>query len=101
MGHSSAARRQHYTHPQAQAYQSAGQLAEALPLFEQTLELMKAKLGPEHPSTLASMNNLALAYQSAGRLAEALPLHEQTLKLTKASIVRAVSGRAVESNRRV
>jgi tetratricopeptide (TPR) repeat protein len=61
-------------------------LAEALPLYEQTLALGKAKLGPEHPETLTSMNNLALAYQTAGRLAEALPLYEQTLALHKAKL---------------
>ena len=32
-----------------------------MPLFEQTLKLRKAKLGPEHPDTLLSMNNLAWA----------------------------------------
>ena len=36
-------------------------------------------LGPDHPSTLASRNNLANAYQAAGRLDDAIPLHEQTL----------------------
>jgi len=70
----------------AEAYKTAGRLAEALPLHEQTLALRKAKLGPEHPETLTSMNNLALAYQTAGRLAEALPLYEQTLALHKAKL---------------
>ena len=37
-------------------------------------------LGPDHPSTLASRNNLANAYQDAGRLDEAIALHEQTLE---------------------
>ncbi len=36
-------------------------------------------LGPDHPGTLGSRNNLAIAYQEAGRTAEAIPLHEQTL----------------------
>ncbi len=36
-------------------------------------------MGPDHPDTLDSRNNLALAYQEAGRAAEAIPLHEQTL----------------------
>ena len=36
-------------------------------------------LGPDHPHTLASRNNLAGAYYSAGRLGEAIPLYEQTL----------------------
>ena len=37
-------------------------------------------LGPDHPSTLASRNNLAYAYQTAGRLDEAIALYEQNLK---------------------
>ena len=36
-------------------------------------------LGPDHPSTLDSRNNLAAAYQDAGRAAEAIRLHQQTL----------------------
>ena len=34
------------------------------PLSEETLALMKSKLGPDHPDTLASMNNLAVGYQA-------------------------------------
>ena len=37
-------------------------------------------LGPDHPSTLTSRNNLAYAYQAAGRLDEAIALYEQTLE---------------------
>ena len=37
-------------------------------------------LGPDHPSTLASRNNLANAYRDAGRLDEAITLHRQTLE---------------------
>ena len=36
-------------------------------------------LGPDHPDTLASRNNLAGAYESAGRLDEAITLYEQVL----------------------
>ena len=64
----------------------AGKLDLALPLFEETLKLRKAKLGPDHPDTLTSMNNLALAYQAAGKLDLALPLYEETLKLKKAKL---------------
>jgi tetratricopeptide (TPR) repeat protein len=57
-----------------------------LPLWEETLKLRKAKLGPDHPHTLTSMNNLAAGYQDAGQLAKALPLYEETLKLMKAKL---------------
>ncbi|WP_454933455.1 FxSxx-COOH system tetratricopeptide repeat protein [Actinomyces oris] len=37
-------------------------------------------LGPDHPSTLTSRNNLAGAYRDAGRLDEAIALCEETLE---------------------
>ena len=37
-------------------------------------------LGPDHPNTLTTRNNLANAYHDAGRLNEAIPLHEQNLE---------------------
>ena len=61
-------------------------LVAALPRLEQTLELRKVTLGPEHRSTLKSMNNLARAYKCAGRVAEALLLFERTLELRKATL---------------
>jgi tetratricopeptide (TPR) repeat protein len=70
----------------AVAYQAAGKLNLALPLFEETLKLQKAKLGPDHPDTLTTMNNLALAYKVAGKLDLALPLYEETLKIQKAKL---------------
>ena len=36
-------------------------------------------LGPDHPDTLTSRNNLAEAYREVGRYAEAIPLYEQAL----------------------
>jgi len=44
-----------------------GRHADALKLNEKTLRLHKAKLGPDHPETLASMNNLASCYAALGR----------------------------------
>jgi len=61
-----------------------GEQALAITVFERALATHSARLGPDHPDTLTSMNNLAMAYRAAGRLDEALPLHEQTLALFKA-----------------
>ena len=36
-------------------------------------------LGPDHPHTLTSRNNLTRAYQDADRLEQAIPLFEQNL----------------------
>ena len=61
------------------AYQSAGELAEAIALYEQTLADRERVLGADHPDTLTSRNNLAYAYRSAGDLGRAIPLYEPTL----------------------
>ena len=63
----------------AAAYLAAGRVADAIPLFEQTLAVLQRQLGPDHPDTLTSQNNLASAYQDAGRVAEAIQLYELNL----------------------
>ena len=63
----------------AAAYQAAGRVGAAIPLFEQVLAARERLLGPDHPDTLGSRNNLAAAYQAAGRVGAAIPLFEQVL----------------------
>jgi hypothetical protein len=70
----------------ANSYHDLGRRAEALKLREETLALSKAKLGPDHPDTLTTMNDLADSYAALGRQAEALKLHEETLALRKAKL---------------
>jgi tetratricopeptide (TPR) repeat protein len=70
----------------ATGYKSAGKLDLALPLYEETVGLMKARWGTDHPDTLAVMSNLAAAYHAAGKLDRALPLFEETLRLKKARL---------------
>jgi hypothetical protein len=65
---------------------SLGHASEAIPLFIKAWQTSQAKLGADHPDTLASMNNLALGYRDAGKLDLALPLWEETLKLRKAKL---------------
>ena len=48
-------------------YHGLGRYGEAVPLYEETLALMKVKLGPDHPTTLLSMHNLADIYGPVGR----------------------------------
>ena len=64
----------------ANAYQDAGKLDKAIPLFKQTLEDRTRTLGPHHPDTLTARNNLAYAYRDAGRLQDAITLHQQNLE---------------------
>ena len=66
-------------HNLAYAYQTAGRLDEAIPLYERTLAAREQVQGEVHLGTLTSRNNLASAYQAAGRLDEAIPLLERTL----------------------
>jgi hypothetical protein len=68
------------------AYQQAGRFDDALPLLREVLTLQRAKLGPDHRDTLASMGGLALAYMRAGQWSEAVRLSEETLKLCKANL---------------
>ena len=55
-------------------------------MHEATLKLRESKLGPDHPDTLSSRNNLAAAYLDAGRTAEAIKMHEATLKLRESKL---------------
>ncbi len=53
--------------------------ARSLTLAEQTHTDYNHLLGPDHPDTLSSRNNLAYAYESAGQLGNAIALYEATL----------------------
>ena len=67
-------------------FRQQGKYAEAETLQQQTLELTKAALGDDHPSTLDSMNNLAEVFRQQGKYAEAETLQQQTLELRKAAL---------------
>ena len=69
----------HVANNLAGAYESAGDLGRAIPLYQQTLADRDRVLGADHSDTLTSLNNLAYAYQSAGDLRRAIPMFEQTL----------------------
>ncbi|HEV3342954.1 MAG TPA: tetratricopeptide repeat protein [Pirellulales bacterium] len=58
----------------------------AVEVFQKALNTRKARLGPDHRDTLASMNHLARAYQISGQLAKAMPLFEETLEKRKAAL---------------
>jgi hypothetical protein len=40
-------------------------------------------LGPRHPDTLISLNNLALLYRAQGRYSEAEPLYREALQASR------------------
>jgi tetratricopeptide (TPR) repeat protein len=67
----------------ARVLKSQDRFDEARKLFEQTLEIQRRILGPEHPDTLRSMNSLANVLQNQGQLEEARALHEQALAILR------------------
>jgi hypothetical protein len=58
-----------------------GKYQDAEELYRQTLELRTKELGTEHPSTLTSMNELAIVLHKQGKYEEAETMHRQTLEL--------------------
>ncbi|MGA6827415.1 tetratricopeptide repeat protein [Nitrospira sp. NS4] len=54
---------------------------EAKPLYQRALAIREQVLGPEHPDTAASLNDLASLYGSQGRYAEAEPLYQRALAI--------------------
>ncbi len=54
---------------------------EAEPLYWYALSISERQLGPEHPNTALSLNNLALLYQHQGKYAETEPLYNRALTI--------------------
>ena len=52
----------------------AGLVGPAITYYLQLRDEASARLGPDHPDTLTSRNNLAAAYESGGDLGRAIPL---------------------------
>jgi len=60
-----------------------GAYASALNLWERELEFLRRELGPEHPQTLTSMNNLAETRRARGDWPRALELQEDVLAVRR------------------
>ncbi len=71
---------------QAVELYQAGRYPEALPLAQRALAIDEKALGPEHPDTAASLNNLAGLYQAMGTFDQALPLYQRTLKIREKAL---------------
>jgi tetratricopeptide (TPR) repeat protein len=61
-----------------------GKTSQAIALLRKVHATRKAILGPDHPDTLATANNLAVCYYDDGNPELALPLFQETFDLTKA-----------------
>ncbi|MBK7219476.1 MAG: tetratricopeptide repeat protein [Candidatus Promineofilum sp.] len=58
-----------------------GDLAGARPAYERALAIVERILGPEHPDTAGSLNNLGYLLQAQGDLAGARPYYERALAI--------------------
>ncbi|WP_371352360.1 FxSxx-COOH system tetratricopeptide repeat protein [Streptomyces malaysiensis] len=63
----------------AYAYHGAHRFDLAVPLRERSVDIHRARFGPDHPDTLAAMNSLGYALEGAGRLDEAEMVHRRNL----------------------
>ena len=57
------------------------ELSEAARIYRETLELRRRVLGAEHPSTLASANNLASVLDNKGELSKAGQIFREALEV--------------------
>jgi tetratricopeptide (TPR) repeat protein len=62
------------------AYQRVGRSDSSIPLLRTALATRRETLGPRHPDTLQTVNNLALLLFAEGRLAEAEPLCRELME---------------------
>jgi tetratricopeptide (TPR) repeat protein len=60
--------------------------SEAAPLLRDALAIREKTLGPEHPDTAESLNNLAHLLQAQGDFAGARPLHERALAIREETL---------------
>jgi tetratricopeptide (TPR) repeat protein len=61
------------------AYRALGRYAAAQSHVERSVGLRTARLGADHPDTLATKNNLALLYKAKGKYDQAEPLYQEVL----------------------
>ena len=62
------------------------QYEQAEPLYQRALAISEKALGPDHPSTAASLNNLALLYRSQGQYEQAEPLYQRALAIREKAL---------------
>jgi hypothetical protein len=72
----------------ASTYWNQGQWEEAEKLQVEELKLCDKTLGPEHPETLTSMNNLAQTWKSLSKNSDALGLMTKCVHLRKKQLGR-------------
>jgi len=61
--------------------QDRARYEQAAPLYQRALAIYEQQLGPTHPDTATSLNNLAQLYQDQGKYPEAEPLYQRALAI--------------------
>ncbi len=74
----------------AQHYFDQRDYAAARPLYERALAIRERFLGPNHPSTALTLNNLALLLHKQKAYADARPLYERALEICKRVLGRII-----------
>ncbi|KAK3946632.1 Tetratricopeptide repeat-domain-containing protein, partial [Pseudoneurospora amorphoporcata] len=76
----------HATHSLGNLYSDQGRLKEAETMYQRALEGKEKVLGPDHTSTLETVNNLGLLYTTQGRLKEAEAMYQRALEGMKSAL---------------
>ncbi|CAF4403293.1 unnamed protein product, partial [Rotaria sordida] len=63
-----------------------GEYSKALSSYEQSLEIDKIALPPNHPELAISYNNIGLVYNNMGEYSKALSSYEQSLEIDKIAL---------------
>jgi tetratricopeptide (TPR) repeat protein len=63
-----------------------GAYAKAEPLYQRALAIIEKALGPEHPDTAVSLNNLAFLYDEIGAYGKAEPLYQRALAIREKAL---------------
>ena len=64
----------------------AGKYDQGLVLAQQALEKAEKTIGPNHPETVSSLNNLAVLYQDQGDYPRAEPLYQRALAIDEKAL---------------
>jgi tetratricopeptide (TPR) repeat protein len=72
--------REHYLHRFGDVFANQGQFNEAEKMYQRALQDYETAWGPEHTSTLSTVNNLGLLYWKLGRLDEAEKMYQRALQ---------------------
>ncbi|CAF3163550.1 unnamed protein product [Rotaria sp. Silwood2] len=67
-------------------YDNMGEYSKALSSYEQSLEIRKIALPPNHPDLAASYNNIGLVYNNMGDYSKALSSYERSLEIQKIAL---------------